>query len=124
MGRGNPELMTGIAWEVWRRDVANPEVIEGLDGGWDVSSQEALGCEGVGGWRRDVSSPDVIEALAWGWDVSSQAALDCDGRPRRRDVSTPEVMGVWMGAGTSRPRQLWVARAWELETGRLQPRRD
>jgi len=37
------------AWGVWRRDVSNPEVIAGVDGGWDVSSQEVLGREGVGG---------------------------------------------------------------------------
>jgi len=37
MGRGSAELMT------------SSEVIEGLDGGWDVSSQKVLGCEGAGG---------------------------------------------------------------------------
>jgi len=44
MGRGSLELMTGVgrAREVWRRDVSNPEVIVGLDGGWDVSSQRVL----------------------------------------------------------------------------------
>jgi len=34
------------AWEVWRRDVSRPEVIESLDRGWDVSSQGVFGCEG------------------------------------------------------------------------------
>ena len=43
-GRESAELMTGVAstWEVWRRDVSSPEVIEDLDGGWDVSSQGVL----------------------------------------------------------------------------------
>jgi len=49
MGRGSAELMTGVArvWDVWRRDVSNPEVIEGC---WDVSSQKVLGCEGGEGF--------------------------------------------------------------------------
>jgi hypothetical protein len=49
-------LMTGVAkaWEVWRRDVSTPEVIVGLDGGWDVSSQKVLGCEGGEGLGRDL----------------------------------------------------------------------
>jgi hypothetical protein len=57
-GRGSAELMTGVAkaWEVWRRDVSTPEVIVGRDWGWDVSSQEVLGREGVPR-RRDVGAP-------------------------------------------------------------------
>jgi len=56
--RGSPELMTDVARarEVWRRDVSNPEVMEGRDRGWDVSSQKVLGCEGVPR-RRDVAAP-------------------------------------------------------------------
>ena len=42
--RGSPELMT------------SSEVMEGLDRGWDVSSQKVLGCEG-GARRRDVAAP-------------------------------------------------------------------
>jgi len=41
-GRGSLELMTSC------------EVIEGVDGGWDVSSQEVLGCDGGHG---DETSP-------------------------------------------------------------------
>ena len=41
--RGSPELMT------------SSEVMEGLDWGWDVSSQKVLGCEGVG--SGDETSP-------------------------------------------------------------------
>jgi len=80
-GAGGPELMTDVAssWEVWRRDVSNPEVIDAAGRGWDVSSQEVLGREGVGVWRRDVASLEVSESLDRGWDVSSQKVLGCEG---------------------------------------------
>jgi len=69
--------MTGVAraWEVWRRDVSNPEVIVGLDGGWDVSSQRVLVSKAWEVWRRDVSNPKVIDAAGRGWDISSQKVL-------------------------------------------------
>jgi len=92
-GAGGPELMTGVvgAWEVWRRDVSNPEVIDAAGRGWDVSSQKVLGCEGRPR-RRDVAAPEVIEGLDGGWDVSSQEVLGCEGRPRRRDATTPNPL--------------------------------
>ena len=43
-GGGNAELMT------------SPEVMEGRDRGWDVSSQKVLGCEGRP-WRQVVLTP-------------------------------------------------------------------
>ena len=88
-GRGSAELMTGVvgAWEVWRRDVSNPEVIDAAGRGWDVSSQGVSKAWEVG--RRDVSSPEVIQGMDGGWDVSSQKVLGCEGRPRRRDVASP-----------------------------------
>ncbi len=64
MGRGSPELMTGVvgAREVWRRDVSNPEVIDAAGRGWDVSSQKVLGCEGGEGLGRDLfhQVPDFL----------------------------------------------------------------
>jgi hypothetical protein len=53
-GRGSPELMT------------SSEVMEGLDEGWDVSSQMDRG------W-------DVSSQKDRGWDVSSQKVLGCEG---------------------------------------------
>ncbi len=78
---GSPELMTGVvgARKVWRRDVSSPEMIEGLDGGWDVSSQGVLVSKAWEVWRRDVSRPEVIESLDRGWDVSSQKVFGCEG---------------------------------------------
>ena len=73
-GRGSPELMT------------SSEVMEGLDEGWDVSSQMDRG------W--DVSSQkdrgwDVSSQKDRGWDVSSQ-------KDRGWDVSSQKVLG-WEG---------------------------
>ena len=56
-------VLVSKAREVWRRDVSNPEVIEGVDRGWDVSSQEVLGCEGVPR-RRDVAAPEGVDMTA------------------------------------------------------------
>jgi len=50
-------VLVSKAWEVWRRDVSNPEVIDGAGRGWDVSSQKVLGCEGRPR-RRDVAAPE------------------------------------------------------------------
>jgi len=41
--------------------------MEGLDGGWDVSSQEVLGCEGRPR-RRDVAAPERVDLTADGAD--------------------------------------------------------
>ncbi len=49
---------------MWRRDVSTPEVSESLDGGWDVSSQEVLGCEGGDG---DGTSPPRGGVSDRGW---------------------------------------------------------
>ena len=90
------------------------EVIEGLDWGWDVSSQKVFGSEGGGVWRRDVSTPEVIVGRDWGWDVSSQEVLGREGRPRRRDVAAPE--GVVMTAdgadGTDKKNREEWRQAW------------
>ncbi len=51
------------AREVWRRDVSNPEVIDGVDWGWDVSSQKVFGCEGRPR-RRDVAAPEGVDLTA------------------------------------------------------------
>ncbi len=67
------------AREVWRRDVSNPEVIDGVDWGWDVSSQGVLVSKAWEVWRRDVSTPEVIAGRDGGWDVSSQKVLGCEG---------------------------------------------
>ncbi len=74
-GRGSAGLMTGVArvWDVWRRDVFNPEVIDAAGRGWDVSSQR------------------VLVSRAW-------EAGDGTSPP-------PKSLSVWMGAGTSRPRE-------------------
>jgi len=99
---------------VWRRDVSNPEVIEGLDGGWDVSSQGVLVSKAWEVWRRDVSTPEVIAGVDGGWDVSSQEVLGREGRPRRRDVAAPE--GVVMTAdgadGTDKKNREEWRQAW------------
>ena len=39
-------------------DVSSPEVIEGRDGGWDVSSQGSRVTRAWEVWRRDVSTPE------------------------------------------------------------------
>jgi len=49
--------------------------MEGLDRGWDVSSQGVLVSKAWEVWRRDVSTPEVSESLDGGWDVSSQRVL-------------------------------------------------
>ena len=76
-GRGSAGLMTGVArvWDVWRRDVFNPEVIDAAGRGWDVSSQRVLVSKAWEVWRRDVSNPKVIDAAGRGWDISSQKVL-------------------------------------------------
>jgi len=58
--------VTGVvgAWEVWKRDVSNPEAIDAAGRGWDVSSQEVLGLRGGGQWRRDVASPERVDLTA------------------------------------------------------------
>ena len=96
------------AGEVWRRDVSNPEVIEGVDRGWDVSSQEVLGCEG-GARRRDVASPEVIVGLDGGWDVSSQEVLGCEGGRRRRDVASPERVDLTADGADNKDRESMAA---------------
>ncbi len=103
-GRGSPELMTSC------------EVFEGLDGGWDISSQRVLVSKAWEAWRRDVSTAEVIEGLDWGWDVSSQTVLVSKAWECGDETSPPpKSLTVWMGAGTSRPRKFWV-RGGQLAT--------
>jgi len=65
MGAGTSrprKFWVASAWEVWRRDVSTPEVMEGRDGGWDVSSQEVLGARAGEGLGRDLfhQVPDFL----------------------------------------------------------------
>jgi len=69
--------------------MTSSEVIEGLDGGWDVSSQGVLVSKAWEVWRRDVSTPEAIAGRDGGWDVSSQEVLGREGGQRRRDVAAP-----------------------------------
>jgi len=102
--RGSAELMTSC------------EVFEGLDGGWDISSQRVLVSKAWEAWRRDVSTAEVIEGLDWGWDVSSQTVLVSKAWECGDETSPPpKSLTVWMGAGTSRPRKFWV-RGGQLAT--------
>jgi len=63
LGRLVPE---GVGFEgvgVWRRDVSTPEVIEGRDGGWDVSSQRVLVSKA---WEcGDETSPTPKSLWVW-----------------------------------------------------------
>jgi|GEM_PF-3572295 len=115
---GSAELMTGVAsaWEVLRRDVSTPEVIAGLDGGWDVPFQGVLVSKAWEVWRRDVSTPpEVIEGLDGGLGrLVPEKVLGCEWRPRRRDVASPTGfagfgrVGSWRATG-----MVAVARAVE-----------
>ena len=64
------------------RDVSSPEVIEGVDGGWDVSSQKVLGCEGGHG---DGTSPPREGGFDRGWHDRKQR----ESMAARRVVSGP-----------------------------------
>jgi len=96
MGRGSPELMTGVerVWWVWRGDVSRPEVIEGLDRGWDVSSQKVLGCEGAGratGHRR----PEGVDLTADGADDTDKKGPE--GMAAEMALSGPTTLPALWG---------------------------
>jgi hypothetical protein len=80
-GRRDVAVPERVCWflarEVWRRDVSSPEVIEGLDGGWDVSSQKVLGCEGGHG---DETSPPQQGLLIQGAAVAKSRPSWGEGR--------------------------------------------
>jgi|GEM_PF-1791524 len=124
-GRESAELMTGVArvWEVWRRDVASPDVIEGLDGGWDVSSQGVLVSKT---WEcGDETSPPPKSLRVWiGAGTSRPRGCWFRRRGTCGDETSPppKSVRVWMGAGTSRPRGCWFRRRGSVKTRRLQPR--
>jgi len=135
-GRGSAGLMTGVArvWDVWRRDVFNPEVIDAAGRGWDVSSQRVLVSKA---WEcGDETSPPpksvrvgmragtsrrskfwVARAReVWRRDVASPEVIE--GRGRGWDVSSQEVLGCegGDGDGTSPPRGGVSDRGWHDKT--------
>ena len=95
----------------------------GLDGGWDVSSQKVLGCEGGEGLGRDLfhQVPDIQEEN--GDAVKRVPTNPGEGGPYDGDETSPppKLVRVWMGAGTSRPRKSWLARGWAGATRRRRP---
>ena len=105
MGRGSLELMTGVgrAREVWRRDVSTPEVIEGRDGGWDVSSQRVLVSKA---WEcGDETSPTPKSLWVWIGAGTSRPRKFWVARGGHGDGTSPLELtadGVEGGCRTSR----------------------
>ena len=72
-------MMTGVAkaWEVWRRDVSNPEVIAGRDRLGRLVSERVLGCEGwaVATRRRLPEGVDLAADGADGTDKKERESV-------------------------------------------------
>jgi len=81
-------VLVSRAWEVWRRDVSTPEVIERVDGGWDVWSRKKFWVA-RGGHGDETSPPreggfDRGRAWRQGWWCPAQATSPATRSPPQR----------------------------------------